>query len=112
MCGCDWADEYGIRLYRKGIQMVNSQPKSMGIERLRARTNVGSDLKIHASLIALCHTQVDANWQSRSLICRNRGISLHRGNLLLHKAPCGSRLTTLVDQAVSGGEALFEGPKP
>jgi len=33
----------------------------MGIERLRARTNAGFDLKIHASLIALWHTRVAAN---------------------------------------------------
>lgn len=57
----DWADEFDLRLYRKGIETVNSQLESMGIERLRARTNAGFDLKIHASLIALWHTRMVVN---------------------------------------------------
>jgi len=57
----DWADEYDLRLYRKGVETVNSQLESMGIDRLRARTNAGFDIKVHASLIALWHTQMIAN---------------------------------------------------
>ena len=57
----DWADEYDLRLYRKGIETVNSQLDSMGIDHLRARTNAGFDIKVFASLIALWHTQLIAN---------------------------------------------------
>ena len=57
----DWADDYDLRLYRKGIETVNSQLESMGLERLKARTNGGFDIKVHASLIALWHTQAMAN---------------------------------------------------
>lgn len=57
----DWADEYDLRLYRKGIETVNSQLESMGIERLRARTNEGFDIKIAASLIALWRSHASAN---------------------------------------------------
>jgi hypothetical protein len=57
----DWADEFDLRRYRKGVETVNSQLESMGLERLRARTNAGFDIKIHASLIALWHTQTTPN---------------------------------------------------
>jgi hypothetical protein len=57
----DWADEYDLRLYRKSIETVNSQLASMGIEHLRARTNEGFEIKVHASLIALWHSQMLAN---------------------------------------------------
>jgi len=56
-----WADEYDLRLYRKGIETVNSQLESMGLQRLKARTNGGFDIKVHAALIALWHTQATAN---------------------------------------------------
>lgn len=56
-----WADEYDLRLYRKGIETVNSQLASMGIDHLRARTLTGFDIKVFASLIALWHTQLIAN---------------------------------------------------
>lgn len=56
-----WADEYDLRLYRKSIETVNSQLESMGVERLRARTNPGFEIKVTASLIALWHTQAIAN---------------------------------------------------
>lgn len=49
----DWTDEFDLRLYRKGIETVNSQLESMGLERLRACTNDGFDIKVHASLITL-----------------------------------------------------------
>lgn len=57
----EWADEYDLRLYRKGIETVNSQLESMGLEHLRARTNEGFEIKVHASLIALWHTQAMEN---------------------------------------------------
>ena len=57
----DWADEYDLRQYRKGIETVNSQLESMGINRLRARTNDGFFIKVQASLLALWHTQAIAN---------------------------------------------------
>lgn len=49
----DWADEYDLRQYRKRIESVNSQLESMGLERLHARTNIGFEIKVHASLLAL-----------------------------------------------------------
>jgi hypothetical protein len=57
----DWADEYDLRQYRKGVETVNSQLESMGINRLRARTNDGFFIKVQASLIALWHTQAISN---------------------------------------------------
>lgn len=56
-----WAEEYDLRLYRKGIETVNSQLESMALDQLRARTNEGFFIKVHASLIALWHTQWLAN---------------------------------------------------
>jgi len=56
-----WAEEYDLRLYRHGIETVNSQLDSMAIDQLRARTNDGFFIKVHASLIALWHTQWLAN---------------------------------------------------
>ncbi len=46
-------DELELREYRHRIETLNSQAEAMGLERLRARTNAGVDLKVHASLIAL-----------------------------------------------------------
>lgn len=56
-----WADEYDLKLYRKGIETVNSQLESMGTQHLRARTNEGFDIKVYSSLLALYHTQLIAN---------------------------------------------------
>jgi len=52
-----WAEEYDLRLYRKSIETVNSQLDSMAIDQLRARTNEGLFIKVHASLIALWHSR-------------------------------------------------------
>jgi len=57
----DWADEYDLRRYRKSIETVNSQLESMGLQHLRARTNEGFEIKVHAALIALWHTQMLAD---------------------------------------------------
>jgi len=56
-----WAEEYDLRLYRKSIESVNSQLDSMAIDQLRARTNEGFFIKVHASLIALWHSRWLAN---------------------------------------------------
>lgn len=56
-----WAEEYDLRLYRKTIETLNSQAESMGLNRLRARTNEGFFIKVHASLMALWQTQMLAN---------------------------------------------------
>jgi hypothetical protein len=53
-----WADEYDLELYRKGLETVNSQLESMGVEHLRARTNTGLEIKLHASLLALWGTNI------------------------------------------------------
>jgi hypothetical protein len=39
--------------YRHTIETVNSHAEVMGLDRLHARTNVGVELKVHASLVAL-----------------------------------------------------------
>jgi hypothetical protein len=54
-----WVDEYDLRLYRRRIETVNSQLESMGIERLHARTNLGFEIKTHASLLALAFTNLN-----------------------------------------------------
>jgi IS5 family transposase len=48
-----WADKLAIRACRKRIESLNSQLEAMGVQRLRARTNAGFELKVHASLLAL-----------------------------------------------------------
>jgi hypothetical protein len=48
-----WADEFDLRTIRPRIETLNSQSEAMGILRLRAHTNEGFFLKLHASLIAL-----------------------------------------------------------
>jgi len=53
-----WADEYDMRFYRKRIETVYSQLESMGIQALHARTNIGFDLKVWASLLALAFTNI------------------------------------------------------
>jgi hypothetical protein len=57
----EWADEYGLRLYRERVETINSQLESLGLQHLRAPTNEGFDIKVHASLIALRHTQALGN---------------------------------------------------
>ena len=52
----EWTDEYDLRFYRTSIGTVNSQLESLGLQRLRARTNEGFDIKVHAPLIALWYT--------------------------------------------------------
>jgi len=56
-------DELELREYRHTIETVNSQLEQMGVQYLRARTNAGLELKVHASLIALVCTNF--NEQSR-----------------------------------------------
>ena len=48
-----WADKLAIRAFRKRIETLNSQLEAMGLQRLRARTQAGLEIKIHASLLAL-----------------------------------------------------------
>ena len=57
----DWEDEYDLRQHRKGIETVNSQLESMGINRLKARTNDGFYIKVLASMLALWATRSLAN---------------------------------------------------
>lgn len=49
---------FGLQRYRKGIETVNSQLESMGVQRLRARTNEGFFIKVRASLLALICTNL------------------------------------------------------
>ena len=48
-----WADKLALRAQRQRIETVNSQLEAMGVQRLRARTTAGRELKVHASLLAL-----------------------------------------------------------
>ena len=52
-------DEIELRKYRHTIETVNSQCEKMGLERLHARTNLGFELKVLASMIALVCTNMD-----------------------------------------------------
>jgi hypothetical protein len=47
------AEQAGLRAFRKTIETLNSQLEAMGVQRLRARTNAGLHLKVHASLLAV-----------------------------------------------------------
>ena len=53
MCPNTLAERAGLRTFRTAIETVNSQAEAMGLQRLRARTNAGFDLKVHASVLAL-----------------------------------------------------------
>lgn len=57
----DWADDFDIAHYRKRIESVYSQLESMGLQRLRARTNLGFELKAFASVLALAFTNIIPN---------------------------------------------------
>ena len=48
----DWDDKLALRAYRKRIETLYSQLTAMGIQLLHARTNVGLELKVHATLLA------------------------------------------------------------
>lgn len=52
----DWADKLALRACRKRIEGVYSQLESMGVQRLRARTLAGLEIKPHASLLAVTVT--------------------------------------------------------
>ena len=55
----DWADKLALRAYRKRIETLYSQLEAMGIQRLHARTNLGLELKLHASLLAALVTNAN-----------------------------------------------------
>ena len=54
-----WAERCGLRTFRKTIETVNSQCEAMGLQRLRARTNAGFELKVQASVLALACANLD-----------------------------------------------------
>jgi len=54
-----WADKLALRAYRKRIETRYRQFEAMGVERLRARTNPGLELKVHASLLAATIANAD-----------------------------------------------------
>jgi hypothetical protein len=55
----EWADEFDLKRYRKGIETVNSQLEKMGTQQLHARTNAGFEVKVHASLFALACSNIN-----------------------------------------------------
>jgi hypothetical protein len=54
-----WADKLALRAWRTRIEALYSQLEAMGVQRLRARTNPGLQLKLHASLLAATITNAD-----------------------------------------------------
>jgi hypothetical protein len=54
-----WADKLALRAWRKRIEALYSQLEAMGVQRLRARTNPGLQLKLHASLLAVTIANTD-----------------------------------------------------
>jgi hypothetical protein len=54
-----WADKLVLRAWRKRIEALYSQLEAMGVQRLRARTNPGLQLKVHASLLAVTIANAD-----------------------------------------------------
>ena len=48
-----WPDRLALRDYRPRTETTNSQLEAMGVQRLRARTTAGFELKVLASLVAL-----------------------------------------------------------
>jgi hypothetical protein len=54
-----WGDKLALREHRLRIETLYSQLEAMGLERLRARTNPGLALKVHASLLAAMITNAD-----------------------------------------------------
>lgn len=54
-----WADKLALRAYRKRIETLYSQLTAMGIQHLHARTNIGLELKLHASLLAALLTNAN-----------------------------------------------------
>jgi hypothetical protein len=54
-----WADKLALRAYRKRIEALYSQLEAMGVQRLRARTNPGLELKLHAALLAATIANAD-----------------------------------------------------
>ena len=54
-----WADKLARRASRKRIETLYSPLTAMGLQQLRARTNVGLELKLHPSLLAVTITNAD-----------------------------------------------------
>ena len=54
-----WADKLALRAWRKRIESLYSQLEAMGVQRLRARTNPGLELKLHAALLAATIANAD-----------------------------------------------------
>ncbi len=54
-----WADKLALRAWRKRVEALFSQLEAMGVQRLRARSTVGLQRKLHASLLAAILTNVD-----------------------------------------------------
>jgi len=51
-----WADKRALRAHRRRIETLYSQFEAMGLERLRARTTPGLELKVHAAVLAATPT--------------------------------------------------------
>ena len=54
-----WADKLALREHRKRVETLYRPLEAMGLQRLHARTNVGLELNVHASLIAVALTNAN-----------------------------------------------------
>jgi hypothetical protein len=55
------AETFALQRYRHQIETLNSQLEHMGLQRLKARTNSGFFIKLHASLLALVFSNCTSN---------------------------------------------------
>lgn len=55
------AATFALQRYRHQIETLNSHLESMGLQRLKARTNPGLFIKLHASLLALLFSNATSN---------------------------------------------------
>jgi hypothetical protein len=53
-----WGDDYDLQHYRKRIETIYSQLEKMGLQHLYARTNLGFEMKVYASILALTFTNL------------------------------------------------------
>jgi Transposase DDE domain len=53
-----WGDDYDLQHYRKRIETIYSQMEKMGLQHLDPRTNLGFEMKVYASILALTFTNL------------------------------------------------------
>ena len=96
-------DALDLRAYRHMIETLNSQLESMGVERLRARTNQGFDLKVYASLMALACTNVTVHSCPSRPLCYTQ-----RMTCLLYTSPMRAEHAALQEQVAAALARIAE----